>query len=139
MGTRRDLMCGAAFALIALWSDTSALGQAAAPASPDRLILLGTKGGPSIRGLKPMPSSSVLVINDVPFIVDAGYATTHRLVEARIALPTIRYVFITHLHSDHVLELGPLLYNAWANGLNRASMSMAQAALKRSWKATGPR
>jgi ribonuclease BN (tRNA processing enzyme) len=27
-------------------------------------------------------------------------------------------VFITHHHSDHDLELGPLVYNGWAAGLN---------------------
>lgn len=32
-------------------------------------------------------------------------------------MPALRHIFITHHHSDHNLELGPLLYNSWANGL----------------------
>lgn len=31
-------------------------------------------------------------------------------------LKALRLVFITHLHSDHVLELGPLLHTAWTTG-----------------------
>jgi ribonuclease BN (tRNA processing enzyme) len=34
-----------------------------------------------------------------------------------VALNRVRYVFITHHHSDHNLELGPLFYNAWITGL----------------------
>jgi ribonuclease BN (tRNA processing enzyme) len=32
-------------------------------------------------------------------------------------LPSLRAVFITHHHSDHNLDYGNLLYNAWAAGL----------------------
>src|SRR5262249_47977782 len=39
--------------------------------------------------------------------------------EAGLPLPALRYVFITHHHSDHNLELGPLRYNAWASGLRQ--------------------
>lgn len=92
-------------------------GTGAAPAGPDRLVLLGTKGGPAIRGFAPSPSASVLVHRGVPYVVDAGYGVTFKLVEARVPLPALRHVFVTHHHSDHDLELGPLLYNAWAIGL----------------------
>src|SRR6185369_6968238 len=34
-----------------------------------------------------------------------------------IPLNRVRYIFITHHHSDHNLEYGPLLYNAWITGL----------------------
>src|SRR5262249_49635423 len=29
----------------------------------------------------------------------------------------VRTILITHNHSDHMLELGPLVYSAWAGGL----------------------
>src|SRR5262249_7436058 len=54
---------------------------------------------------------------NVPYVVDAGYGVTLKLVDAGLPLPALRYIFITHHHSDHNLELGPLLYNAWASGL----------------------
>jgi ribonuclease BN (tRNA processing enzyme) len=53
------------------------------------------------------------------YLIDAGYGTTYRLGEKRIDLPSIRSIFITHHHSDHNLDLGPLIYNAWINGLAR--------------------
>ena len=83
----------------------------------DRLVLLGTKGGPRITGYAPSPTGSLLVHEGVPYVVDAGYGVSFKLVEAGIPLNTLRYVFITHHHSDHNLDLGPLLYNAWACGL----------------------
>ena len=51
--------------------------------------------------------------------IDAGrgYGVTFKLVEAKFPLTALRYIFITHHHSDHNLEAGPLSYNAWALGL----------------------
>ncbi|TIN07189.1 MAG: MBL fold metallo-hydrolase, partial [Mesorhizobium sp.] len=42
---------------------------------------------------------------------------THGLAETGISLKSLDLVFITHLHSDHVLELGPLIHTAWTAGL----------------------
>jgi ribonuclease BN (tRNA processing enzyme) len=94
-----------------------ALGQGAPNLGPNRLVLLGNKGGPSIRAYAPSPSSNLLIWNNVPYVIDAGYGATFKLVEAKFPLTALRYVFITHHHSDHNLEAGPLPYNAWALGL----------------------
>jgi ribonuclease BN (tRNA processing enzyme) len=83
----------------------------------DRLVLLGTQGGPLIRSYNQTPSASLVVYKNMPFIIDTGYGTTFKLKEAGINLATLKYIFITHLHSDHYLDLGPLLYNAWISGL----------------------
>lgn len=91
--------------------------QGAANLGPNRLVLLGNKGGPSIRAYAPSPSANLLVWNNVPYVIDAGYDVTFKLVEAKFPLPSLRYIFITHHHSDHNLEAGPLAYNAWAIGL----------------------
>ena len=58
------------------------------------------------------------MINDVPYVIDCGYGVSKQLISAGVALNHVRYIFITHHHSDHNLELGPLLYNAWITGLN---------------------
>jgi ribonuclease BN (tRNA processing enzyme) len=87
------------------------------PQEGDRLVLLGTQGGPLIRSFKQTPSASLVVYKNVPFIIDTGYGATFKLNEAGINLATLKYIFITHLHSDHYLDLGPLLYNAWISGL----------------------
>src|ERR1044072_7359586 len=82
-----------------------------------RIILLGTKGGPRVGEIGRSNPSTLLLINGVPYVVDCGYGASKQLLNAGIALNQIRYVFITHHHSDHNLELGPLFYNAWITGL----------------------
>jgi ribonuclease BN (tRNA processing enzyme) len=49
--------------------------------------------------------------------VDCGEGVAHQLVRAGVALNTLRYVFITHHHSDHNLDYGNLVYDAWVAGL----------------------
>ena len=87
---------------------------------PDRLVLLGTRGGPAINGYAPTPSANLIIYKGKPYVIDAGYGATFKLIEAGVPLHQLRYVFITHHHSDHNLDLGPMLYNAWASGLSGA-------------------
>ena len=96
----------------------------------DRLVLLGTQGGPLIRSYKQTPYAKLIVYKDVPFVIDTGYGTTFKLREAGIKLATLKYIFITHLHSDHYLDLGPLLYNAWISGLSEIIHVYAPAGIK---------
>lgn len=83
----------------------------------DRLILLGTKGGPSVWRYTPSPFSNLLVHRGVAHVIDAGYGATFKLIAAGVPLTAIGRVFLTHHHSDHTIDLGPMLYTAWANGL----------------------
>jgi ribonuclease BN (tRNA processing enzyme) len=83
-----------------------------------RIILLGTKGGPSVRTSGRSNPSTLILINDVPYIIDCGYGTSRRLLEAGVTLDRLRYIFVTHLHSDHSIEFGTLFYNAWIAGLS---------------------
>jgi ribonuclease BN (tRNA processing enzyme) len=83
----------------------------------DRLVLLGSKGGPALRPGGPWPSSSLLEIGGRTIVVDCGLGVTRGLVDAGVSLKALDLIFITHLHSDHVLELGPLLHTAWTAGL----------------------
>ena len=52
----------------------------------DRLVLLGTQGGPFIRTYKQIPSANLIVYKNIPFIIDTGYGTTFKLKEAGINL-----------------------------------------------------
>ncbi|TIV24826.1 MAG: MBL fold metallo-hydrolase, partial [Mesorhizobium sp.] len=83
----------------------------------DRLVLLGSKGGPALRPGGPWPSSSLLEIGERTIVVDCGLGVTRGLVDAGISLKALDLIFITHLHSDHILELGPLIHTAWTAGL----------------------
>lgn len=85
--------------------------------SGDRLVLLGSKGGPAIRPGGPWPSSALLELGGRRIVVDCGLGVTRGLVDAGMHLKALDLVFVTHLHSDHVLELGPLIHTAWTAGL----------------------
>ncbi|MGZ3853689.1 MAG: MBL fold metallo-hydrolase [Flavisolibacter sp.] len=95
----------------------------------NRLVLLGTQGGPFIRSYKQTPSASLIVFQSIPIVIDAGFGVTFKLLDAGINLASIRYIFITHHHSDHNLELGPLLYNSWIAGLKEPIHVYAPAGL----------
>lgn len=82
-----------------------------------RLILLGTKGGPRVGATGRNNPSTLVLINDVPYVVDCGYGTSRQLLAAGVPFNSLRYIFITHHHSDHNLEYGTLFYNAWVAGL----------------------
>lgn len=86
----------------------------------DEIVLLGTKGGPAIRQGGAMPTASLLRFAGQNILIDCGIGVARSLVEAGVSLLDIDAIFITHLHSDHVLELGPLIYTAWTTGLRRS-------------------
>lgn len=90
--------------------------NAATPVKGTRLILLGTKGGPRVGGERSNPAS-VIVVDGVPYVIDCGAGVSRQLVSAGIPLNSLRHLFLTHMHSDHNLEYGGLVYNAWATGL----------------------
>ncbi|WP_224544771.1 MBL fold metallo-hydrolase [Mesorhizobium sp. CA16] len=83
----------------------------------DRLVLLGSKGGPAVRPGGPWPSSSLLEIGGRTIVVDCGLGVTRALTDAGVSLKALDLIFVTHVHSDHVLELGPLIHTAWTAGL----------------------
>lgn len=86
----------------------------------NELVLLGTKGGPAIRQGGAMPTSSLLRLGGKAILVDCGIGVSRSVVAAGVSLLDLDAIFITHLHSDHVVELGPLIYTAWTTGLNKA-------------------
>ena len=85
--------------------------------SSNYVALLGTKGGPAIRPGSSMPTSSLIHLNGHAIVVDCGLGVTRGVVDQKINLKALSMIFITHLHSDHYLELGPLIHTAWTAGL----------------------
>ena len=83
------------------------------------LTLLGTKGGPALRtpGVSFLPTSNLLSLGHRKIIIDCGIGVTQALARAGHSASAITDIFITHLHSDHVLELGGLIHTAWTSGL----------------------
>ncbi|MFL6694234.1 MAG: MBL fold metallo-hydrolase [Ramlibacter sp.] len=114
---RRKFLAGAAASLAAAALPPLDAARAQGTRKRTRLILLGTGGGPRIVARGRSKPANLLVINDVPYVVDCGEGVAHQLTQAAVPLNTLRYVFITHHHSDHDLDYGNLIYDGWAAGL----------------------
>jgi ribonuclease BN (tRNA processing enzyme) len=99
----------------------------------DRLVLLGTKGGPAIRPGGPLPTSTLLEIGGRRIVIDCGLGVTRGLVNSGLPLKKLDLILITHLHSDHVVELGPLLHTAWTSGLNRTVTVFGPTGIEDYW------
>lgn len=81
------------------------------------LITLGTAAGPAIRGSEPGICSAVRV-GDRFYLIDFGLGCTRAAAEAGLKGKHFTAGFVTHLHSDHVVELpGFLLWN-WGKPVN---------------------
>ena len=108
--TRRDFLLSASGFAASLCFAAPALAQQART----RIILLGTKGGPTLAtNTGRSNASTLLLINDVAFVIDCGYGVSRQMINAGVSLDRLRYIFITHDHSDHDLEYGALFYNSW--------------------------
>lgn len=83
------------------------------------VALMGVKGGPAIKPGSNMPTSTLLQIGGKVILVDAGLGAARGICDQGVALTDLDLIVITHLHSDHYLELGPLLHTAWVAGLRR--------------------
>ncbi|NBD28836.1 MAG: MBL fold metallo-hydrolase [Alphaproteobacteria bacterium] len=99
-----------------------------------KITMMGVKGGPAIRPGSHMPTSNLVQMGGRTILVDAGLGATRGLCDAGVALTEIDLVLITHLHSDHYLELGPLLHTAWVAGLNRPLPIIGPAGLFPYWE-----
>ncbi|MCX7308703.1 MAG: MBL fold metallo-hydrolase [Afipia sp.] len=86
------------------------------PKPRTRVVFLGTKGGPRVTTGRSNPAS-VLLVNGSPYVIDCGMGVSRQLAAAGVPLTSIKNIFITHMHSDHNLEYGNLVYNAWTSGL----------------------
>lgn len=113
--TRRTFSKTALAALLApAWLD--AFAQSPAPQTGTEVVLLGTKGGPSPSPLRAQPAN-LLLVDGRPYVIDCGNGVATQLVKAGVKLGALDDVFVTHLHSDHVADLGTLLLLAWGSAL----------------------
>lgn len=101
--------------------------------SQDHIVTLGSKGGASMRPGTSMPSSNLLCMGGRNLVIDCGSGVMAGLLRQGMHLSQLSEIFITHLHSDHYLELGPLLYAAWTSGLKTPVVIYGPAALGDYW------
>lgn len=86
-----------------------------APSDSLTVILLGTGVGPSVN-LQQYGESILVEAGGERFLFDCGRGAMFRLKQAGVPLGSITRVFLTHLHSDHILALPDLLLTGWAVG-----------------------
>jgi len=86
-----------------------------AQTSSTNIILLGTQGGPNFN-LQRGETASLLVVDNVPYLIDCGYGTKRAILEAGINFLNLPTIFLTHLHDDHVADLPALLSHQWTQG-----------------------
>ena len=98
------------------------------------VVLLGVKGGPSILPGGSMPTSSLVHINGRDIVLDCGVGVTRGLTAQNLKLQSLQTIIITHLHSDHYLELGPLIHTAWTCGLKRPVNVYGPSGLADYWR-----
>ena len=87
----------------------------------ERLILLGTAGGSNPKSTR-AGYANAIVVGDVAYLVDCGEGVHRQAWRSGISMhperrprggSTIRSIFITHLHSDHVIDYVNLLLGFW--------------------------
>ncbi|MBU6165265.1 MAG: MBL fold metallo-hydrolase [Alphaproteobacteria bacterium] len=83
---------------------------------PDRLVLLGTGGGPTPKALRAAPAAA-LMIGGRLHVLDAGNGAARQAVLAGLPLKSLAHVWISHLHNDHVADAFTLPWLAWSGAL----------------------
>ena len=78
-----------------------------------RVVTLGTAGGPrwwsSKTGQHRHGIATAVVVGDAYYLVDAGLGVGRQLERAELHFNKMRAMFVTHLHSDHTVDLPSLL------------------------------
>src|SRR5689334_18573560 len=98
-----------------------------------RIVFLGTKGGPRVEMGRSNPAN-LIEINGTRIVLDCGMGVSHQLAAAKVPLTSVQYILISHHHSDHNLEYGNLVYNAWASGLSTPIRSFGPKGLEQMTK-----
>lgn len=80
-----------------------------APRAQHHVVTLGTAGGPRFwKGATRTGIATAVVVDDGYYLVDCGHGVGRQLERAGLDLADLKGVFITHLHSDHTVDLNTL-------------------------------
>ena len=75
------------------------------------LTLLGT-GCPKV-DFKRFGPSNLITTKRSKILIDCGSGVTQRLDQIKVSLADIDAMFLTHLHSDHVIDLYQVIISSW--------------------------
>ncbi|SJM54700.1 MBL fold metallo-hydrolase [Gulosibacter sp. 10] len=84
------------------------------------VVTLGTAGGPRWWRYQGQPVragiATAVVVGGAVYLVDCGYGAGRQLVQAGFGLHDVAAIFLTHLHSDHVVDLTSIaLFSTFEN------------------------
>ncbi|WP_372786570.1 MBL fold metallo-hydrolase [Phenylobacterium sp.] len=108
---------GAAAVAILAICVTSATAQApAVPASYDglKVVFCGTSGPLPVKDRA--KACTAIQAGGTLYLVDIGPEATENLLAWRMPMAAARAVFVTHLHSDHIGEIGEFNMQSWVAG-----------------------
>jgi ribonuclease Z len=86
--------------------------KASSDGSTLKVIILGSGGGPPVN-LQRFGISILVEAGNEKLLFDCGRGVAFRLAESGIRLGEIDKVFLTHLHSDHIISVPDLLLAGW--------------------------
>lgn len=70
------------------------------------VVTLGTAGGPRFwRGANRAGIATAVVVDDGFYLVDCGHGVGRQIERAGLEMADLKGIFITHLHSDHTVDL----------------------------------
>ena len=81
--------------------------------SGTRLLLLGTGAGITPKAGR-QSTAAALRCRGSTYLVDCGNGVGPQLMRAQVPLESLRAIFITHHHLDHVADFGILLAQCWS-------------------------
>lgn len=79
-----------------------------------RVLLCGT-GSPEVSGARAQACTMVSAGGRM-FLFDAGHGAVRSLLGSKVPVGRLERVFVTHFHSDHINDLGPLINQTWIWG-----------------------
>ncbi len=97
--------------------------QVALPVGQFKIVLLGTGVGPPIN-LEQFGAATLIEAGGMRLLFDCGRGATLRLAQVGVPHGSINRLFLTHLHSDHVIQIPDLLLTGWVGGGRRSPLEV---------------
>lgn len=98
---------------LAVSSPASAQAHTQANAENIRVTLLGTAGGPPVR-VGAAGIATLVEAGGDRFLFDAGRGVMQQIARAGLSMNDVTKLFLTHLHSDHVVDVPDLMLTPWS-------------------------
>lgn len=87
-----------------------------------RLTILGS--GTAAPLLKRSNAAYLLEIDNLRFLLDSGAGAIRRLLEVKADLFDIDHIFYTHLHNDHINDLGAIIWSNNYGGTRKKALNL---------------